>query len=236
VTKLTDLGPHEQVSSVSWSNSGQNLAVGTTQGILQNWDVEKQKIVRKLEGHSGRIGCVAWNSTFLSSGSRDKKILHRDMRMKENFFSELKGHKQEVCGLKWSPDETQLASGGNDNNLIVWNRANNNKPLVKFNQHKAAVKAIAWNPHQHGTLCSGGGTADRCIRFWDTLACRPLHHVDTGSQVCNLIYSKNVNELVSTHGYSKNGIIVWKQPSMKKLAVLTGHTMRVLYLAISPDG
>jgi cell division cycle 20-like protein 1 (cofactor of APC complex) len=41
---------------------------------------------------------------------------------------------------------------------------------------------------------------------------------------------------VSTHGYSKNEIIVWKQPSMRKMAVLTGHTYRVLYLAVSPDG
>lgn len=58
----------------------------------------------------------------------------------------------------------------------------------------------------------------------------------TGSQVCNLLWSKNVNEIVSTHGYSQNQIIVWKYPSMSKLATLTGHTLRVLYLAVSPDG
>ena len=64
-----------------------------------------------------------------------------------------------------------------------------------------------------------------------TLTC----HV-TGSQVCNLAWSKNVNEIVSTHGYSQNQIIVWKYPSMNKLATLTGHSTRVLYLATSPDG
>lgn len=58
----------------------------------------------------------------------------------------------------------------------------------------------------------------------------------TGSQVCNLSWSKNVNEIVSTHGYSQNQIIVWKHPTMTKLATLTGHTLRVLYLAVSPDG
>ena len=45
-----------------------------------------------------------------------------------------------------------------------------------------------------------------------------------------------MNEVVSTHGYSDNAIIVWKYPSMKKVATLTGHTFRVLYLAMSPDG
>lgn len=36
-------------------------------------------------------------------------------------------------------------------------------------------------------------------------------------QVCNLVWSKNVNELVSTHGYSQNQIIVWRYPTMSKV-------------------
>ncbi len=50
------------------------------------------------------------------------------------------------------------------------------------------------------------------------------------------MFSKNENELISTHGYSDNAIVLWKFPSMKKLATLTGHSLRVLYLAMSPDG
>ncbi len=46
------------------------------------------------------------------------------------------------------------------------------------------------------------------------------------TQVCNLAWSKNANEIVSTHGYSQNQIVVWKCPSMTKLATLTGHTLR----------
>lgn len=41
---------------------------------------------------------------------------------------------------------------------------------------------------------------------------------------------------MSTHGYSLNQVIVWKYPTMEKIATLTGHTYRVLYLAMSPDG
>jgi cell division cycle 20-like protein 1 (cofactor of APC complex) len=95
---------------------------------------------------------------------------------------------------------------------------------------------VAWSPHQHGLLASGGGTADRHIRFWSSQTSTSLNRVDTGSQVCNLMWSTSVNELVSTHGYSLNQIIVWKYPTMQKLVTLTGHTYRVLYLAMSPDG
>ena len=41
-------------------------------------------------------------------------------------------------------------------------------PVHKFLDHKAAVKAVAWSPHQHGLLVSGGGTADRTIKFRNT--------------------------------------------------------------------
>lgn len=56
---------------------------------------------------------------------------------------------QKVCGLKWSPDKQYLASGGNDNKLILWT-PRSNSALQVFADHLAAVKAIAWSPHQHG--------------------------------------------------------------------------------------
>ena len=72
-----------------------------------------------------------------------------------------------MCGLRWSFDGQQLASGGNDNKLYIWS-PHSTSPVLRFNEHTAAVKAIAWSPHQNGLLASGGGTADRCIRFWNT--------------------------------------------------------------------
>ncbi len=236
VTKLCDLTDAlDAVSSLSWTNKGQHIAIGTKNGQVQIWDANKCKKLRTMGGHFGRVSSMAWTSSTLASGSRDQSILLRDVRAPEPYFSQLNGHKQEVCGLKWSFDETQLASGGNDNKLCVWTTASTS-PLFKFSEHQAAVKAIAWSPHQSHLLASGGGTADRHIRFWNTQTGTPISSIDTGSQVCNLMWSKTCNEIVSTHGYSLNQIIVWKYPSMQKLVTLTGHTYRVLYLAMSPDG
>ncbi len=193
------------------------------------------KRLRILHGHTNRVGATAWNSTLLTTGSRDKTILHRDPRASSHSTAKLLGPRQEVCGLKWSPDEQQLCSGGNDNKLLVWN-GHSSEPILKFGDHVAAVKAMAWSPHQHGLLVSGGGTADRTIRFRNTLTGATVQTVEVGSQVCNLMFSKTLNELVSTHGYSHNEINVWKCPQMQKVATLTGHTYRVLYLAMSPDG
>lgn len=250
VTQLCDLSDTEDVvTSVAWSEGGRHLAVGSSRGEVQLWDASNQKLIRVMGGHSARIGALSWkqnasggapsagSSSLLASGSRDRLIHLRDPRSESAYEMRLCAHKQEVCGLKWSFDErSMLASGGNDNKLLVWDIKKHTSPVHSFGDHTAAVKAITWSPHQHGLLASGGGTADRCIRFWNCLTGNGINCIDTGSQVCNLAWSKNCNEIVSTHGYSLNQIVVWKYPSMQKIATLTGHTYRVLYLAVSPDG
>ncbi|KAF3760245.1 WD40 repeat-like protein [Cryphonectria parasitica EP155] len=234
VNKLCQL-EDDTVTSVSWIQKGTHIAIGTGKGLVQIWDAERTRRLRTMTGHTGRVGSLAWNSHILTSGSRDRLIYHRDVRRPDQWVRKLVGHKQEVCGLKWNSDDRQLASGGNDNKLMVWEDLNET-PLWKFSDHTAAVKAIAWSPHQRGLLASGGGTADRRIIFHDTLKGSVINEVDTGSQVCNIAWSKNSNEIVSTHGYSQNQIVVWKYPSMTQVVSLTGHTYRVLYLAMSPDG
>ncbi|KAK3154505.1 hypothetical protein QOZ80_2BG0191350 [Eleusine coracana subsp. coracana] len=235
VTMLCDLGAEDDVCSVGWVQDGGHLAVGTWEGQVQIWDVTRCKRTRMMEGHSMRVGALACNSSLLSSGSRDKSILHHDIRAQEDYVSKLIAQKSEVCGLKWSYDDRHLASGGSDKRLFVWSPYSV-QPVQKYTEHRAAVKAIAWSPHQHGILASGGGTTDGCIRFWNTATNTHLSCMDTGSQVCNLIWSKNVNELVSTHGDTRNQVSVWRYPTMSKVVTLTGHKNRVLHLAVSSDG
>ncbi|CAB0020240.1 unnamed protein product [Nesidiocoris tenuis] len=177
---------------------------------VEIWDPSATKQVSKLSGHAARVGTLAWCGDVLASGSRDRSILLRDLRVPQTEFERrFSAHRQEVCGLKWSPDLQSLASGGNDNKLHIWNM-HSSSPVNTFGDHVAAVKAIAWSPQHHGLLASGGGTADRTIRFWNTITGQAVQVVDTGSQVCNLAWSKHSSELVSSHGYSQNQIIVWK--------------------------
>lgn len=195
-----------------------------------------------MDGHSARVGALAWNSFMVSSGSRDGSIIHHDVRARDHCISKLSSHTQEVCGLKWSPDFRYLASGGNDNLVNIWTGSAAGStdlatdPLHTFNQHQAAVRALAWCPWQSNVLATGGGTADRCIKFWNINNGTMLNSVDSKSQVCALLWSKNYKELISAHGYANNQLTIWKYPSMVKQAELTGHTSRVLQIAMSPDG
>ncbi|KAI8817715.1 WD40-repeat-containing domain protein [Fimicolochytrium jonesii] len=240
VTKLCDLGANDTITSVAWMQKGTHLAIGTDTGLVQLWDIEKEKKVREFEGHTKRVGTLSWNGETLSSGSRDKSIHHRDARIKRGgHVSKSERHAAEVCGLKWDYEGGQLASGGNDNALLIWDKRDLTTPVwAPEHPHSAAVKALTWSPHKPNVIASGGGTADRKIKIWNIQSQTLTHQHDTNSQVCNLAWGKQTEHLISTHGYSRNHITVWKTQShtLKEAATLTGHVSRVVYLAMSPDG
>jgi cell division cycle protein 20 (cofactor of APC complex) len=244
IDELMALEGDDFVTSVNWCpDGGGYLAVGTNSACVQLWDATARRQVRSMAGHAARVGALSWNSHILTSGSRDATIVNHDVRIAQHAVATLEAHKQEVCGLKWSPDGGMLASGANDNLLCLWDARSGGAlgsgtiaPTFTLGQHNAAVKALDWCPWQRHTLASGGGTADRSIKFWNTASGTMLNSIDTGSQVCSLQWNKHDKEILSSHGFSQNQLCLWKYPSMVNAKELTGHTARVLHMAQNPAG
>lgn len=226
------------ICSVSWSKEGNFLAVGTSDCKVELWDVQCQKRLRSMDGHSARVGCLSWNDHILSSGSRSGLIHQHDVRVADHHIYTYGGHSQEVCGLTWSPDGKYLASGGNDNTVFIWpmTTGSEHQAVHALNEHQGAVKALAWCPWQPNLLASGGGTSDRHIRIWNVNSGSCISSLDTSSQISSLVFSPNYKELVSGHGFAHEKVIIWKYPSLTKVAELVGHEDRILNLALSPDG
>ena len=232
-------GADTHVSSVSWvQQGGDHIAIGTSAGTTQLWDVNACKQLRSMDGHTDRVGALSWNRHILSSGGRDSIVVNHDVRIARHNTATLTSHTQEVCGLSWSPDGTTLASGGNDNMLCLWDAATSStsRPRFSLTDHQAAVKALAWSPHERNLLATGGGTADRTIKFWNSQTGSLLNSIDTGSQVCALQWNPHEKEILSSHGFARNQLSLWKYPTMAKIKDLDGHTSRVLHMATSPDG
>ena len=239
------------ITSLSWMNNGVGMGIGLPNGVLEIWDVNKSAKIREIEAHSDRISSLAWNGYVVTSGSKDKVIKNFDVRCQESEISKIRQHKQEVCALRYSPEGDLLASGGNDNTAFIWdvrklnnkllnisnlNEVNNSiKPLFVNNFHTAAVKALSWCPWQRHVLATGGGSKDRSLKIFNCDTNKIIKNVDTGSQVCAVLWNKKEREIISSHGFNKNQITIWNYQKMKKVCELKGHMSRVLYLTISPD-
>uniref|UniRef100_A0A6I8RCL7 Cell division cycle 20B n=1 Tax=Xenopus tropicalis TaxID=8364 RepID=A0A6I8RCL7_XENTR len=229
--------PATYVSSVSWISSGTCLAIGTSSGEVQLWDIETQKRLRNMLGHMSVVGALSWNNHILSSGSRLGHIHHHDVRIAEHHIGTLQ-HKQGICSLKWSPCGNKLASGSSDGDLKIWpcdpGETKLKSPLLNM-PHPTAVKAMNWCPWLSDTLAVGGGMTDGLIRIWDTNSGKNIHSANTNSQICSLLWLPQTKELLTGHGPSRNQMTIWQYPSLLKMNDYYGHKGRVLHLALSPD-
>ena len=242
------------ISSLKFMNDIAVLAIGYYSGFIEIWDIVKNTKIRTLNGHDNRVGCLNWNEYILASGSKDSKIYNHDVRLKEHIIHKLLYHKQEICSLKYNYDGNLLASGGNDNMVYIYDirkfcnnnsinncnknfsiNNNNTRPLFSLSYHTAAIKALSWCPFIRNLLATGAGSKDKTIKFFSCDSNKMINSYYTGSQVCNILWNKKEKEIISSHGFSKNNIVIWKYPKMTKIADLKGHMKRVLYLSISPD-
>jgi len=49
--------------------------------------------MREFTGHLSRACSIAWCSKILSTGSRDRTILHRDLRASADYVAKSVGHR-----------------------------------------------------------------------------------------------------------------------------------------------
>ncbi|OMO83077.1 hypothetical protein CCACVL1_11575 [Corchorus capsularis] len=231
-----------QITSVSWAPDGRRIAFGLDNSEVQLWDVTSDRKLRTLKGHDiSSVGSMAWNNDhILTTGGMNGRIKNNDVRIRSQTVQEYRGHRQEICGLNWSASGQRLASGGNDKLVHIWDKsmASSNSPtqwLHRLDQHTSAVKALSWCPFQSNLLASGGGKGDGSIKFWSSETGACLNSMNTGSEVCALLWSKTERELLSSHGDDENKLILWRYPSMVNMGEMRGHSCRALYVVQSPD-
>jgi cell division cycle protein 20 (cofactor of APC complex) len=242
-------------TAVTWTPTdaqAPQLAVGTSFGAVQLWDAASGACVKTLHGHYNHVVSLdcqpMTGGHVVASGGDDGPVLVHDTRLPGHAVAvrlNAHGHNK-VCGLRWSPDGDRLATGANDNLVNVWDLRDGVTPQRVYDEHQAAVKALAWSPHQRHYIASGGGSADRTIRVWNTAASdADVVEQLTDAQVVALIWDNHKRALLSAHGYATPGhgnsdtancLIRWSYPDMTVQRRFVGHSGRVLALAATSDG
>lgn len=227
------------------------LAVGNIDGTVTFFDIFTFKSTKYLY-HRGRISCFDTFENNLITGSRDKRSKIIDLRSKMP-VSSFSFHSQEVCGISINSENKYIATGGNDNKVFVMDMRKLNIPLIKIEDHKAAVKALSWSPICTSKFVSGGGTADKSIKVWDIHKNERHNNISNNfssfsksknnlisenillksinyeSQICNLKWLNN-NKILGSFGYSNNDIKLFKDFMVEKK--FSGHKNRVIHFAV----
>jgi WD40 repeat protein len=158
----------------------------------------------------------------------------------------LRGHKNRVTSVAYSPDGKTLASGSEDGNVILWdlsageaNAEPQGRPLAA---EAGAVATVAFSPD--GQILASGHTRGEVI-LWDAKSRRQLGEPITGGgqQVSSLAFNADGTVLAVADWDAR--VYLWDlQPAlesaMEKVSLLvpplTGHTSRATSVAVSPDG
>ncbi len=246
----------QHVTSCAWAPGGNHVAVGDMTGNLRIVDVEAGTVVRTCTAQptGARWGALHWNpvTRCLTSGSRTGLMMETDLRCPSRVRTWRGGHTEEVCGLRWRDDGLYLASGSNDNKILIWDlrRAGSSCTCLSM-EHRAAVKALAWCPTRRDFLASGAGTADRRVQIWNTITGARVASCSTGAQVTGLTWAPDgTSELVASLGWSTTDLphgslcaLRWDRRLVGGLEVVArarthdGRSggSRILNLSASPD-
>ncbi|KAK2727573.1 hypothetical protein QYM36_008153, partial [Artemia franciscana] len=232
---------------IHWSKN--NLLAVALSKQLYIWNAAAGDVsqIMETDGDEDYICSVNWikEGNLLAVGTAEGVVQLWDIEASRRLRM-MAGHYARVGCLSWN--EHILSSGSRSGNIHHHDVrvANHHVATLSghtqeikigdLSEHQAAVKGLAWCPWQSSLLATGGGTADRTIKFWNTNNGVCINTVDTGSQVSSILWSTKYKELVSGHGYANNQLILWKYPTITKVSELTGHNGRVLYMTMSPDG
>jgi WD40 repeat protein len=143
----------------------------------------------------------------------------------------LTGHTNEVFAVAYAPDGRQIASGGSDHTVRLWEPTTGQERWT-LRGHVGHVHALAFSPD--GRLLASG-SADTTIRLWDLASGKEVRSLSTNfGAIRALAFSPDGRQLAS--GGSDGSLHIWEPASGKELRSIRGQFGIVHALTFSPDG
>ena len=137
-----------------------------------------------------------------------------------------------VYTVAFSPDGKFLASGGDDNAVILWDVADENE-YEAFIQHNKAVTSVAFSPD--GKLLASA-SLDGYVRLWYVSSEGRRISLRHGGWVESVAFSPDGKTLVSGGEDQEGSVILWDVHQRRDIATFSGHGGLVESVAFSPDG
>jgi len=141
-------------------------------------------------------------------------------------------HSDDVYALAFSPDGTTLASGSDDNRVILWSVATGAQKTALLG-HTHWVRGLAFSPNGR-QLASA--SYDQTVSIWNTADGRLLHTLTGHTQSVRAVAFRSDGKMLATGGFEP-AIRLWDPTTGKALQTLDPQTAgEVTALAFQPKG
>lgn len=117
-------------------------------------------------------------------------------------------HTKDVLTVAFSPDNRQIASGGRDNFIKIWNTVGDCKYTVEQNGHSDWVSTVRFSPDTKTPLIVTGGW-DKTIKVWDSQTMQLRNTFVGHSAQINTISMAPKGQLMASGGHDGK-ILIWQ--------------------------
>lgn len=222
------------ITSLAFSPDGKRIVLASNNKMVYIWDVETQKEIRRLEGHTDRVNSVAFSpdGKLIVSVSTDHTMRIWDAETGKEILS-LAEHIGPVSSVAFSPDGKRIVSACWDQLVRIWD-VEENRIIRKLKGHNDYVNSVAFSPGGKRIISA---SKDKTVRIWDVrlypeIKLRRLKgHT---SQADFAAFSPDGKQIVSAS--DDNTVRIWDVETGEEIRYLEGHIDFVCSAVFSPDG
>ena len=227
-------GHKSVVTRMAFLPNGQILASISADGMLNLWSVETGEKIKSLASQGDSFGAFALSndgSILAKSGPGNSIALYN--LVENRTLAILKGHKDLINQIVFSPEDTHLVSVADDRTLILWD-VKTTKIVTRAENFDDSVLAADFSPGG-SLLVTGDGSG--AIKHWSNPSIKELVKIQgnkVGEEVTSIVFSPN-GKWIATAG-SAGFLKLWTTDLNDTDKDLSGGLPNVYAAEFSPDG
>lgn len=228
----------------AWSPDGRRIASAGQNHAVLVWNAFGDSDPFTYQNHTDVVYDLCWSpdGRQIASASRDQTV-HicdatsgakwlRAIALRAGFrYTLFDGHTAQVNAVAWSPDGHFIASGGDDDSVIVWEVVSKNI-LTCFQAHTDVVQAVAWSPDGRHIASA---SIDHTARIWNARTKEVKFSYRNSSSIVNDLCWSPDGRFIALAS-SDHTVQIWNVWERTKIFTYKGHYDRVQAVAWSPDG